>query len=521
MTKHHCIPARFRPSRSGTGSRTGPRAFGLVELTVTVVLVALLCGGAVLYYRDISMASQLSTAQIELARIRDEIHRWVLVPGRTVPARVADLKRMDEGGHHDPWGEAYVIQKDRHRIVSSGPNRTLETGEVDPKAGGDDLAIEFRPPVKDSGVVWLGEEPSITKPLSYKNQVIRVTAPLTIGPGGALELERCEIKLDPKFEGEVMLTVSADGRLVLERTTLRGTSWKRWGLRADGTARVEARHTFATGHAGLRFFIRSRLEANGSRLGEVMAYDGAALALESSDAVVGVGLSGSRTIDVPPELQAAYDPAWRAIGRVTLSLEVPTLGEYVAAIELRESYLRAFKVDALAGADVEIRGPVPVIASLHAIGARGEPQSSLSTTVVALGPGGSRVRASPGPILASELHLAGDSRLRLPLLSRVSAVALADTAAVTLTNGRFGPGPVVGHDRSAAELSCLQLMGDEVPARVQDATLDALGQDPPAAASSLTLHGESLAILKRVDLGESRADVAPTARIERADHCDN
>lgn len=118
----------------------------MVELTVTLVLVMLLAGGAVLYFREASMSSQLSTAQIELASIRDEIHRWVLMPGRTVPARIEDLKRMDEGGQRDPWGELYVIQSARHRVVSSGPNRMLETTEADARPNGDDLAVEYRPP---------------------------------------------------------------------------------------------------------------------------------------------------------------------------------------------------------------------------------------------------------------------------------------------------------------------------------------------------------------------------------------
>jgi hypothetical protein len=146
MVKTYCIAAPARPSRLPARARgrswRASEGFSLLELTVMVVLVSLLVSGAALYYREVAASSRLSIAQEELHRIRDEIHRWGLVPGRKAPARTSDLPRLGGEELFDPWGQTYHIQPADSRILSSGPNRILETGAGTPP-GGDDLVVRY------------------------------------------------------------------------------------------------------------------------------------------------------------------------------------------------------------------------------------------------------------------------------------------------------------------------------------------------------------------------------------------
>ena len=118
------------------------RAFSLVELLSAAVLVGILASLAAVYYRDIAVSARLQTAAEEMHRIRDELHRHMLVPGRRLPERPTDLKRL--GDHlDDPWGNAYQFQWKMRRILSAGPDRILETPEDSPALFGDDLGLSM------------------------------------------------------------------------------------------------------------------------------------------------------------------------------------------------------------------------------------------------------------------------------------------------------------------------------------------------------------------------------------------
>lgn len=126
-------------------SSRATRGFSLVELTATVVLVAVLAGGALWYYRAVAADSRSGVAQEELSRIAGEIARWTLTPGRKMPRSTAELPRMGGQEVMDPWGTPYVIQQEGGRVASAGPNRVLETAELAPLTG-DDLVVKFSGP---------------------------------------------------------------------------------------------------------------------------------------------------------------------------------------------------------------------------------------------------------------------------------------------------------------------------------------------------------------------------------------
>lgn len=139
------------PVHARSCSSRATQGFTLVELVVTAILVGLLATGALTYFRGVADDSRLGIASEELARIRDEIQAWTLVPGRKAPRSFLDLPRLGGQTPADPWNQLYVIQPDQHRVLSSGPNGVLETGVTDAKAVGDDLAVEYIPPVKPGG----------------------------------------------------------------------------------------------------------------------------------------------------------------------------------------------------------------------------------------------------------------------------------------------------------------------------------------------------------------------------------
>ena len=108
-----------------------------------LLLVALMAGGAMMYYRGTRDDTRLEMAHEELVRIRDEILRWTLTPGHKVTATLTDLPRFKGQDLLDPWGKPYVVHFETQRVVSGGPNGVLETAENAPGLLGDDLGIAF------------------------------------------------------------------------------------------------------------------------------------------------------------------------------------------------------------------------------------------------------------------------------------------------------------------------------------------------------------------------------------------
>lgn len=128
----HCITSRQPASK----------AFSLVEMTVMVLLVALLAGGAAFYYQRTASDTRLSIAQEETNRIAAEISRWTLTPNHKFPRTTADLPRLGNGHElYDPWGTPYTIHRDLGIVASAGPDKLTTTV--------DDLISRFAPPQRN------------------------------------------------------------------------------------------------------------------------------------------------------------------------------------------------------------------------------------------------------------------------------------------------------------------------------------------------------------------------------------
>jgi type II secretory pathway pseudopilin PulG len=155
-----------------------PAAFTLVETLVVMVLAVLLVGGATLYYRDVRIEAQSSQATQDLARLRDAVNGWLLVPGRTVPAELSAISSLATSIVVDPWGMPYVLQPAAGRIVCAGPNRVVDTAPADGSARGDDRMIVLAPP---------GQERALREMAAFQEAAVRHLArpsgplPSTVG----------------------------------------------------------------------------------------------------------------------------------------------------------------------------------------------------------------------------------------------------------------------------------------------------------------------------------------------------
>jgi len=134
---------RGRPlMTAGRGSFVGPGGgFSLVEILAMCVLFALLVGGGSIVYLDTMKDAALDRARVEMSDIRDEIRRYLVIPGRSFPRRLEDLPLWKSGGPVDPWGKPYGIRATTRQLITGGPNRMIDTQEADTEILADDLAI--------------------------------------------------------------------------------------------------------------------------------------------------------------------------------------------------------------------------------------------------------------------------------------------------------------------------------------------------------------------------------------------
>jgi len=118
------------------------KGFTLIELLIVITIIAILAGAAIPYVADYIEDGRAARAKQDMSEIRNALVRWELDRGTWNNADVSIEKLVGPYLSQlliDPWGFPYVITGADSTITSYGKDGA--TG------GGDDLILDFRPPM--------------------------------------------------------------------------------------------------------------------------------------------------------------------------------------------------------------------------------------------------------------------------------------------------------------------------------------------------------------------------------------
>lgn len=115
-------------------------AHSLAELLLVLAIVAVLAGAITLSVSGLGDEARRDQAREELCRIRDAVRKRKLAIPNVPPRSLLDVPDLDPREPVDPWGSPYVYQPGASRVVSAGPDGTLQTADGAAAVGGDDLA---------------------------------------------------------------------------------------------------------------------------------------------------------------------------------------------------------------------------------------------------------------------------------------------------------------------------------------------------------------------------------------------
>lgn len=128
------------------------KGFTLIELLIVITIIAILAGAAVPYVQDYVEDARYAKAKSDLDEIRNALVRYETDRGTTyAPGQSAGNIGELVGPYLsaalvDPWGGAYVVNSNGSTASSNGPDGV--TG------GGDDVSVDFRPPLALSKAYW-------------------------------------------------------------------------------------------------------------------------------------------------------------------------------------------------------------------------------------------------------------------------------------------------------------------------------------------------------------------------------
>lgn len=127
----------------------GKKGVTLIELLIVVTILSILAGAAIPYVQDYVEDARIGRAKADIDEIRNALARYEVERGATYNATgVASLVGpFLSRALTDPWGAPYVINGTTSQVLSKGPD-----GNV---AGGDDVALDFRPRMAVSQIYWL------------------------------------------------------------------------------------------------------------------------------------------------------------------------------------------------------------------------------------------------------------------------------------------------------------------------------------------------------------------------------
>lgn len=132
------------------------KGFTLIELLIVITIIAILAGAAIPYVQDYVEDARISKAKDDLnvikqALIRFELDRGVSYNDTDISTLVGPY--MDKA-IADPWGTPYEVDEPSSKVISWGPNR------IDEGALGDDITVDFRPPLALSKAYWIDTDKS-------------------------------------------------------------------------------------------------------------------------------------------------------------------------------------------------------------------------------------------------------------------------------------------------------------------------------------------------------------------------
>lgn len=123
-------------------------AFTLIELLVVITIIAILAGAAIPYVKQYVDDSRYSKARQDLGEIRNALIRYETDNGKSYTDSTINplvgpylMKAII-----DPWGGQYKVNN------ASSTCYTLGSDGVD--GSGDEIVVEFRPPLAMSKVYW-------------------------------------------------------------------------------------------------------------------------------------------------------------------------------------------------------------------------------------------------------------------------------------------------------------------------------------------------------------------------------
>ena len=118
------------------------KGFTLIELLIVITIIAILAGAAIPYVADYVEDGRAARAKQDMSEIRNALARWELDRGMWLAADTSIEKLVGPYLSQlliDPWGFSYVVSSANSTITSYGKDGAL--------GGGDDLILDFRPPM--------------------------------------------------------------------------------------------------------------------------------------------------------------------------------------------------------------------------------------------------------------------------------------------------------------------------------------------------------------------------------------
>ena len=166
----------------------------MVEVVITVGIIAILAGISVVAYGEYASSSKESTTLQNLDTLRRTIEVY---EARTrQPCRSGSVDKLRHlnfsGDSIDPWGNTYHVNRGNKVVYSFGPNQS------DDKGDGDDVALKYN---------GIEGNPTADPPLNLtakgKSKAIQLTwTPPARSEG--LEFYKIERRFDGKSEGSIV-----------------------------------------------------------------------------------------------------------------------------------------------------------------------------------------------------------------------------------------------------------------------------------------------------------------------------
>lgn len=155
------------------------KGFTLIELLIVITIIAILVGAVLPYVQQYVEDSRISRAKQDLNEIRNALVRYET--DQSKPYEFTSLSRLVgpylNKGMADPWGSAYVIAPASSTCYSVGPDRVGNTG--------DEVVVDFRPPLAISKVYWEDTNKS-SQPDDGDKLMVKFTRPIKDSGGPAL-----------------------------------------------------------------------------------------------------------------------------------------------------------------------------------------------------------------------------------------------------------------------------------------------------------------------------------------------